>query len=213
MKHAPIGPTMALADARPDGTVHIYTHNQNPQALRGEIAQMLGSSPDHIVVRTFSGAGHYGRSNGGNAGAEDEAVILSKAVGKPVRVQWMRPEDFQWSTQSPAAYSDVEIGLDAKGKMLAYQVDHYMPAMQDDRPVGAVLAGLPTMAAPNEKAEFIGSTVNDISDPWVYDGVATLMERGHGTFQLGPGEGIAAGNRNSRSQYANAGAVPTEFSA
>src|SRR5579863_3029288 len=86
MKHAPIGPTLAVADARPDGTVHIYTHNQNPQALRGEIAQMLGTSPGNVVVRTFSGAGHYGRSNGGNAGAEDEAVILSKAVGKPVRV-------------------------------------------------------------------------------------------------------------------------------
>jgi CO/xanthine dehydrogenase Mo-binding subunit len=185
MKHAPIGPTMALADARPDGTVHIYTHNQNPQALRGEIAQMLGVSPDRIVVRTFSGPGHYGRSNGGNAGAEDEAVLLSKATGRPVRVQWMRPEDFQWSTQSPAAFSDVEIGLDAHGKMIAYQIDHYMPAGQDDRPVGALLAGLPTMAAPNEKAEFIGSTVNDLADPWVYDGVAILSERGHGTFQLG----------------------------
>jgi CO/xanthine dehydrogenase Mo-binding subunit len=185
MKHAPMGPTMALADVRSDGTVYIYTHNQNPQALRGEIAQMLSTSPDNMVVRTFAGPGHYGRSNGGNAGAEDEAVILSQAVGKPVRVQWMRPEDFQWSTQSPAAMSDVEIGLDAKGKMVAYQIDHYMPAMQDDRPIGAVLAGLPTMAAPNEKADFIGSTVNEIYDPWVYDGVVTLVERGHGTFQLG----------------------------
>ncbi|SRR5579883_342679 len=188
LKHAPIGPTMALADARPDGTVHIYTHNQNPQALRGEMAQMLGVSIDQIVVRTFSGAGHYGRSNGGNAGAEDEAVILSKAVGKPVRVQWMRPEDFQWSTQSPAAISDIEIGLDEKGRMVAYQADHYMPAMQDDRPVGAVLAGLPTMAAPNEKADFIGSTVNGLEDPWVYDGVGVLAERGHGTFQIGEKE-------------------------
>jgi len=185
MKHAPIGPTVALADARKDGTVYIYTHNQNPQALRGEIAQMLSTTPDNIVVRTFAGAGHYGRSNGGNAGAEDEAVILSQALGKPVRVQWMRPEDFQWSTQSPAAMSDVEIGLDANGKMVAYQIDHYMPAMQDDRPIGAVLAGLPTMPAPSEKGVFIGSTVNDISDPWIYDGVATLMERGHGTFQIG----------------------------
>jgi CO/xanthine dehydrogenase Mo-binding subunit len=185
MKHAPLGPTMALADVHKDGTVYVYTHNQNPQALRGEIAQMLSTSPDSIVVRTFSGPGHYGRSNGGNAGAEDEAVILSQAVGKPVRVQWMRPEDFQWSTQSPAAMSDVEIGLDANGKMSAYQIDHYMPAMQDDRPIGAVLAGLPTMAAPNEKGVFIGSTVNDISDPWIYDGVATLVERGHGTFQVG----------------------------
>ena len=41
MKHAPIGPTMAVADVKADGTVHIYTHNQNPQALRGEIAMML----------------------------------------------------------------------------------------------------------------------------------------------------------------------------
>jgi CO/xanthine dehydrogenase Mo-binding subunit len=185
MKHAPIGPTLAVADVRPDGMVHIWTHNQNPQALRGEIAQMLSTKPDNIIVRTLHGAGHYGRSNGGNCGAEDEAVILSKAVGKPVRVQWMRDEDFQWSTQSPAAYSDVKVALDAKGKMNAWQIDHYMPAMQDDRPIGAVLAGLPTMAAPNEKAVFIGSTVNDNQDPWIYDGVQNLLESGHGTFQVG----------------------------
>ncbi len=185
MKHGPIGPTMALADARKDGTIYVYTHNQNPQALRGELAQMLSTTVDNVIVRTLAGPGHYGRSNGGNSGGEDEAVILSQAVGKPVRVQWMRPEDFQWSTQSPAAMSDVEIGLDANGKMAAYQIDHYMPAMQDDRPVGAVLAGLPTMPAPNEKGVFVGSTVNDISDPWIYDGAVTLMERGHGTFQVG----------------------------
>jgi xanthine dehydrogenase molybdopterin-binding subunit B len=101
LKHAPIGPTMAVADVRSDGRVYVYTHTQNPQALRTGIANMLSTSVDHVVVRTFAGAGHYGRSNGGNAGAEDEAVILSQAVGKPVRVQWMRPDDFQWSTQSP----------------------------------------------------------------------------------------------------------------
>jgi nicotinate dehydrogenase subunit B len=48
-----------------------------------------------------------------------------------------------------------------------------------------VLAGLPTMAAPNEKGVFIGSTVNDIQDPWIYDGASTLLERGHGTYQVG----------------------------
>src|SRR5579885_594366 len=141
MKHAPIGATMAVADVKSDGTVHIYTHNQNPQALRGEIAMMLRTTPDHVVVHSYPGPGHYGRSNGGNAGAEDEAVLLSQAVGKPVRVQWMRADDMQWSTQSAASYSDVQIALDEKGKIAAYQIDHYMPAMQDDRPVGAVLAG------------------------------------------------------------------------
>ena len=185
MKHAPIGPTMAVADVKADGAVHIYTHNQNPQALRGEIAMMLGTTADHVVVHSYHGHGHYGRSNGGNAGAEDEAVLLSQAVGKPVRVQWMRADDMQWSTQASAAFSDVEVAIDEKGKMAAYQIDHYMPAMQDDRPIGAVLAGLPTMPAPQVKSDSVTSTANSLEDPWVYAPVPNLIERGHGTFQVG----------------------------
>ncbi len=185
MKHAPIGPTMAVGDVKPDGTVHIYTHNQNPQALRGEIALMLGTMLDHVIVHSYPGPGHYGRSNGGNAGAEDEAVLLSQAVGKPVRVQWMRADDMQWSTQSAVSFSDVQVAIDEKGKMAAYQIDHYMPAMQDDRPIGAVLAGLPTMAAPQVHSDGVTSTVNGLEDPWVYAPVPNVMERGHGTFQVG----------------------------
>jgi nicotinate dehydrogenase subunit B len=185
MKHAPIGPTMAVGDVKPDGTVHIYTHNQNPQALRGEIAMMLGTTIDHVIVHSYPGPGHYGRSNGGNAGAEDEAVLLSQAVGKPVRVQWMRADDMQWSTQSAVSFSDVQVAIDEKGKMAAYQIDHYMPAMQDDRPIGAVLAGLPTMAAPQVHSDGVTSTVNGLEDPWVYAPVPNVIERGHGTFQVG----------------------------
>jgi CO/xanthine dehydrogenase Mo-binding subunit len=185
MKHAPIGPTMAVADVKPDGTVHIYTHNQNPQELRGEIAMMLRTTPDYVIVHAYPGPGHYGRSNGGNAGAEDEAVILSQALGKPVRVQWMRADDMQWSTQSAASFSDVQVGLDEKGKIAAYQSDHFMPAMQDDRPIGAVLAGLPTMPAPDVHSDFITSTTNSIADPWVYAQIPNVVEVGHGTFQVG----------------------------
>jgi CO/xanthine dehydrogenase Mo-binding subunit len=187
MKHAPIGPTIAVGDARPDGMVFVHTHNQNPQALRGQIAKMLGVPVGNVVIRIYAGPGHYGRSNGGNAGAEDEAVILSKAVGRPVRVQWMRPDDMQWSTQSPPAVADIRIGWDASGKVTAYQADHYMPAMQDDRLVGALIAGLPTSAAPDVTAEAgsISSTVNSLQDPWIYDQVANVAEAGHGTFQLG----------------------------
>jgi CO/xanthine dehydrogenase Mo-binding subunit len=184
LKHAPMGPTMAVADVRSDGTVYVYTHTQNPQALRGGIAHMLSTSVDHVIVRSFAGPGHYGRSNGGNAGAEDEAVILSQAVGKPVRVQWMRQEDFQWSTQSSAAFSDVELGLDGQGHLTAFQIDHYMPAMQDDRLVGAILAGLPTIPAPNEQGSMFGLR-NALHDPWIYDGTPALLERAYGTGQVG----------------------------
>jgi len=187
LKHAPIGPTMATADVRPDGTVYVYSHTQYAQALRRDIAHMLGTPVDKVVVRTFAGAGHYGRSNGGNAGAEDEAVILSQAVGKPVRVQWMRPDDFQWSTQSSAALADVKIGLDAKGNLAAFEIAHYMPAMQDDRLVGAILAGLPTIPAPDQPDDkgVLSGIANDIEDPWIYDGTPTVLERAYGTFQIG----------------------------
>ena len=146
---------------------------------------MLGITIDNVIVHIYPGPGHYGRSNGGNAGAEDEAVILSQAVGKPVRVQWMRADDMQWSTQSPASFSDVELAVDDQGKLAAYQIDHYMPPMQDDRPVGAVLAGLPTMPAPDVHGDFITSTMNNISDEWLYAQAANVIERGHGTFQVG----------------------------
>lgn len=185
MKHAPIGPTMAIGDVQADGMVHVHTHSQNPQELRGEIAKMLGTTIDKVVVHIYPGPGHYGRSNGGNAGAEDEAVILSQAVGKPVRVQWMRADDMQWSTQSPVAFSDVELAVDDQGKLAAYQIDHYMPPMQDDRPVGAILAGLPTMPAPDVHGDFITSTMNNISDEWLYAEAGNVIERGHGTFQVG----------------------------
>ena len=185
MKHAPIGPTMAVADVKTDGTVHIYVHNQHPQALRGEIATMLGTTPDHVIVHSYPGPGHYGRSNGGNSGAEDEAVLLSKAVGKPVRVQWMRADDMQWSTQSAAAFSDVQIAIDEKGKIAGYQIDHYMPAMQDDRPIGAILAGLPTMSAPDVHSGGVTSIANGLEDPWIYAPVPNVTELGHGTFQVG----------------------------
>ncbi|KAH2811443.1 hypothetical protein KXV85_005304, partial [Aspergillus fumigatus] len=102
LKHAPIGPTVSLADVRSDGSVTIHTHTQNAQFLRAAIAKMLSTGEDKVVIRTYPGPGHFGRSNGGNAGSEDEAVLLSRALGVPVRVQWMRHDDMGWSTQSSA---------------------------------------------------------------------------------------------------------------
>lgn len=74
----------------------IATHS----SVRSGIATMLGRRVSEVVVRTYPGLGHYGRSNGGNAGSEDDAVSLSRAGVEPVRVQWMCADDMQWSTSS-----------------------------------------------------------------------------------------------------------------
>src|SRR5262249_26536964 len=109
-------------------------------------------------------------------------------LGNPVGVRGVARGDVQWSTSSPATYSDVNIGLDAQGKIVGIQLDHYAPPMQDDRPLGAVLAGLPTMDPPGLKPQFGGwrTMSNALLDPWVYGRVPNFAEFGHGTFQ--PGE-------------------------
>ena len=188
-KHAPIGPTCAVGDVRPDGTIYVHMHGQNPSMLRREIATMMNTPVDNVVVRWYDGSGHYGRSNGGNTGAEEEAVILSSIVKKPVRVQWMRADDMQWSTIGPPELSDVVAGLDASGKITAFRVNHYSTAGQDDRPVGALLAGLPTMASPAivpPAGSFSGIT-HGISDPWMYDQVPNALQKGFGTWNMGQG--------------------------
>jgi nicotinate dehydrogenase subunit B len=189
LKHAPIGPAIATADVRADGSVTVHTNSQNPQYLRKGIAIMLGVGADKVVIRSYPGSGHYGRSNGGNAGPEDQAVLLSQAVGRPVRLQWMRAEDLQWSTQSSAMVTNIRIALDANNRIAGYQSDHYGPPMQDDRLLGALLAGLPTIGAPgapNEKVPQNG--LLPIADRWIYDAVANVSESGHSTWQVGEHE-------------------------
>jgi CO/xanthine dehydrogenase Mo-binding subunit len=185
-KHAPIGPMVSLADVRPDGLVTLHTLSQNAQHLRRMIAKMLGTSEAQVVVRTYPGPGHFGRSNGGSAGSEDEAVLLSRELGRPVRVQWMRADDMQWSSQSSAMVGDIHITLDAAGQIASYKADHRGPPMQDDRLVGALLAGLPVIDAPSPDTTygFQNGQIN-IADTWVYGQVANVEELGHGTYQLG----------------------------
>jgi nicotinate dehydrogenase subunit B len=151
------------------------------------MALMFGIEVAKVVVKGFRGTGQFGRSNGGNGGAEDDAVMmLSKFLGKPVCVQWMRGEDMQWSPQPAAAFADIEISLDANGKMIGYLADHYSPPLNDDRPVGAVLAGLPTMAAPspNRQTSANTATINVVQDAWPYDSTPAVLKRGHGAFHV-----------------------------
>ena len=63
-----------------------------------------------------------------------------------------------------------------------------MPAGQDDRLIGAIIAGLPTLSAPAVNTDPIGSTFNSIQDPWLYGRVANVAESGFGTFQIGQRE-------------------------
>src|SRR5581483_10663150 len=114
VRHAPIGPFVAVADVNSDGIVTIWTHSSQSQGLRARIAYVLSVPVEKVIVRWLDHSGQYGRTTFGGDGAEADAAILSKLTGKPVRVQWTLPEDMAWSSVSPAWVSDMSAAVDAK---------------------------------------------------------------------------------------------------
>jgi nicotinate dehydrogenase subunit B len=72
------------------------------------------------------GAGCYGRL--GTDDAAEDAVVMSRAVGKPVRVQWMREDEHGWEPKGPAQLLTLRAAVDADGKVIAWDFhDHSFP--------------------------------------------------------------------------------------
>jgi nicotinate dehydrogenase subunit B len=176
VRHAPIGPYVAVAEVASDGKVTIWTHSSQSQGLRVQIAHTLGISADNVVVRWLDQAGQYGRTTFGGDGAEADAAILSQLVGRPIRVQWMLPEDLAWSSVSPGWVADVKVGLDSRGRITAFQSDWYSPHQMDARLLGTLLAGMPSVSP---KAS------HGVETQWPYDRVPHVFEQAFAMSNLG----------------------------
>ncbi|MDB6086614.1 MAG: aldehyde oxidase and xanthine dehydrogenase molybdopterin-binding protein [Gammaproteobacteria bacterium] len=117
--HASIGPSCAVAhDA--DGKLTVWTHSQGVFALRGDIARALGLAPSSIVCIHMEGAGCYGH-NGADDAAFDAALLARAVPGRPVRVQWMRDDEFMWEPFGSAMSVKVRAGLSADGDIVDWQ--------------------------------------------------------------------------------------------
>lgn len=175
VRHAPIGPFVAVADVKSDGNVTIWTHSAQSQGLRARMAYMLGVPVDKVVVRWMDQSGQYGRTTFGGDGAEADAVILSHITGRPVRVQWTLQEDLAWSSVSPAWVSDVTAAVDARGHIVALHSAQYSPHMMDPRPLGALLAGMPSATS---------KPGNWVATEWPYDKIENRLEDTYGMPNL-----------------------------
>jgi len=187
VRHAPIGPFVAVADVRSDGSVTVWTHSAQSQGLRARIANMLGTPTERVVIRWLEHSGQYGRTTFGGDGAEGDAVILSQLTGKPVRVQWTLQEDLAWSSVSPGWVSDIKAGLDANGRLIAMHSAFYSPHMFDPRPLGALLAGMPCNTS---------KPGGWIATEWPYDKIQNRLEQAYGMPNLGA-ESVSGGLRGN----------------
>lgn len=124
--HARMAPAAAVADVR-DGELTVWTDSQKPFDTGTGAGLLLELPRDASAeagakfdVRSIwmPGPGSYGRSDAGD-GAMD-AVLLSAAVGAPVRVQWMRDEGHAWDPKGPASVITCRAGIDANDDVSAY---------------------------------------------------------------------------------------------
>jgi CO/xanthine dehydrogenase Mo-binding subunit len=115
--HGMLGPSCAVADVQGDN-VTIWTGAQGPFTTRDRVAAMLQLPKRNVDVRWAESSGCYGRLTADDA-AED-AVLLSRAVGKPVRVQWSRADEHVWEPKGPQQLFSMRAALDAQGNITAW---------------------------------------------------------------------------------------------
>ena len=114
----PIGPHAAVADVgKTRATLFVQGQSvPNGTALQ-TIATLIGLTPENVRAIVYEGSSSYG---GGMQGqAAEQAAVISKEIGHPVRLQWMRWDQHGFDSYGPAHMYDVKMGIDSTGKIVA----------------------------------------------------------------------------------------------
>jgi CO/xanthine dehydrogenase Mo-binding subunit len=138
--HGTLGPSCAIADVQGQRAT-FWSGTQMPHQTRSDMAVLLGIPEENIEVRWVEAAGGYGRN--GLEHAVADAALMSQAVGKPVRVQWMRWDEHGWEPKGPAIVQDLVGAVDASGNVVAWRHHMWVPTTGDTHLIAADLIGKP----------------------------------------------------------------------
>jgi CO/xanthine dehydrogenase Mo-binding subunit len=122
--HASLGPSSAVADIKGEGGT-IWTSSQVTYGLRNTIARLFELVPEKLRVVFVEGSGSYG-TNGADHAAAD-AVLISKTIQQPVRVQWSREDEHAWDPKGPQQLLELRAGVDGSGRIAAWDTQMWIP--------------------------------------------------------------------------------------
>ncbi len=117
LSHAPMEPPAAVVEFK-DGKAVIHAATQNPQAVQDTVAAALGINKKDVECHVTLLGGGFGRKSKPDYVAE--AALLSKAVGKPVKVSWSREDDIRFDYYHTVSAMYVKAAVDDKGKPTAW---------------------------------------------------------------------------------------------
>ncbi|HZO62245.1 MAG TPA: molybdopterin cofactor-binding domain-containing protein, partial [Gaiellaceae bacterium] len=139
--HGPIGPCCAIADVRGDGSATIWVQGQDAWGFRAYVNQVTGVDPNNIQVVHFEGSSTY--NPGPTYTCCADAALMSQVVGRPVRVQNMRWDEHGYSPYAQSNVADLRAGLDANGKLVAYDYQSIMMPFSNNPSLTYVQIGNP----------------------------------------------------------------------
>jgi nicotinate dehydrogenase subunit B len=116
--HASMGPACAVVEIK-DGNVTCWSGTQKSHFVQNGIAATLQVPLDKVHVIFKAGPGSYGRNDADDCAMD--AAVLARAVGRPVRLQYMRDQGTGWDPKGPASTHKARAGLNASGELIAYE--------------------------------------------------------------------------------------------
>ena len=116
--HASMGPACSLVEIR-DGNVTCWSGTQKSHFVQNGLAATLQMPVEKVRVIFKPGPGSYGRNDADDCAMD--AGVLAKAVGRPVRLQYMRDQGTGWDPKGPASTHMAKAGLNAAGEVIAYE--------------------------------------------------------------------------------------------
>jgi nicotinate dehydrogenase subunit B len=135
--HGSIGPSCAVADVSADAAT-IWTASQGTHGNQNTFARFLGLPKDNVRLIYLEGSGCYGMN--GHEDAAADAAILSRAAGRPVRVQWSREDELGWDPKGPPQLLDISGAVSADGRILDWRTEMWIPRTTKGMPNIPLLA-------------------------------------------------------------------------
>lgn len=122
LAHAPMEPLDCVVQLG-DGECDIWTGSQIPTVDQGAAAGILGLKPEQVRIHTMFAGGSFGRRATPVADMVSEAVGIAKAIGgrAPVKLVWTREDDIRGGLYRPMYFHRLRAGLDAEGRLVAWQ--------------------------------------------------------------------------------------------
>jgi len=119
--HAQMEPLNAVASVSPDGDAcEVWCGVQSKTIAVTVAADALGIKPDKIVYHDMLMGGGFGRRGHRDEEYVHDAVVLSNAVKKPVKMMWTREDDIHNGRFNPLSVHYLRAGFDASGRLIAF---------------------------------------------------------------------------------------------